>query len=111
MHCRAPGYLHLPQGARRQQRQDADDICPRNILLCPCREWATNCGSKQNDKRRPLHSITSSARASSAGGMVRPSVLAVFRLITNSNLKGRSIGISPTLSPPRILSAISTARG
>src|SRR6516165_9465264 len=42
------------------------------------------------------HSITSSARASSVGGTVRPSVLAVLRLITNSNLvdcmTGRSAG-------------------
>src|SRR6516162_8363718 len=32
------------------------------------------------------HSITSSARAESAGGTSRPSVFAVVRLITNSNL-------------------------
>ena len=31
-----------------------------------------------------LHSITSSARARSEGGTVRPSTLAVFRLITSS---------------------------
>src|SRR5262249_41472719 len=35
-----------------------------------------------------LHSITSSARASSVGGTVRPSALAVFRLITSSYLVG-----------------------
>src|SRR6266498_4721298 len=34
------------------------------------------------------HSITSSARASSIGGMSKPSVLAVFRLITSSYLVG-----------------------
>jgi hypothetical protein len=34
------------------------------------------------------HSMTSSARASSVGGMVRPIVLADLRLITNSNLVG-----------------------
>ena len=38
------------------------------------------------------HSITSSARASSEGGTLRPSVLAVFRLITSSNFAGCSIG-------------------
>src|ERR1035437_1928087 len=37
---------------------------------------------------KPYHSITSSARAISVGGTVRPSVLAVLRLITNSNLVG-----------------------
>jgi hypothetical protein len=37
------------------------------------------------------YSITSSARASSVGGMLTPSVFAVFRLMTNSNLVGCSI--------------------
>jgi hypothetical protein len=36
----------------------------------------------------PLYSITSSAVASSDDGTVRPSVLAVLRLITSSNLVG-----------------------
>ena len=35
-----------------------------------------------------LYSITSSAREISAGGTVMPSDLAVFRLITNSNVVG-----------------------
>ena len=34
------------------------------------------------------YSITSSARASSIGGMVRPSALAVLRLMTRSNFVG-----------------------
>ena len=37
---------------------------------------------------RCSYSITSSARVSSAGGTVRPSALAVLRLITNSNFVG-----------------------
>ena len=44
---------------------------------------------------RLLHSITSSARASSDGGTSRPSALAVLRLITSSNFVGclhRQIG-------------------
>ena len=48
---------------------------------------------------RSGHSITSSARASNAGGTVRPSALAVLRLITSSYLfgvcTGRSAGFSP----------------
>ena len=51
-----------------------------------------------------LYSITSSARASSVGGTVRPSALAVLRLRTSSNLTGRSTGKSAGLSPLRILS-------
>src|SRR3974390_3325931 len=45
------------------------------------------------------YSIISSARERSEGGTVRPSALAVLRLITNSNLvalcTGRSAGFSP----------------
>jgi hypothetical protein len=37
-----------------------------------------------------LHSITSSARASSGSGTVRPSALAALRLMTRSNLVGCS---------------------
>src|ERR1700730_12002948 len=39
-----------------------------------------------NDAGRTRHSITSSARASSDGGIVRPSAFAVSRLITRSSL-------------------------
>src|SRR6266550_9191856 len=57
----------------------------------------------------PHHSITSSARASSDGGTVRPSALAVVRLMTSSNLVGCSTGMSPGLAPRRILSTKSAA--
>src|SRR6266852_4159445 len=50
------------------------------------------------------HSITSSAVASSVGGIVRPRVLAVCRLMTNSNLApARSVGragFSPSRTRP-----------
>ena len=55
-------------------------------------------------KTQLLHSITSSARIKIDCGMVRPRAFAVFRLITNSNLVGRSTGRSPGLAPFRILS-------
>ena len=48
------------------------------------------------------HSITASAVVNSDGGMVRPSVFAVFRLITNSNFAGCTTGISAGFSPLRI---------
>src|SRR5215468_9548158 len=44
------------------------------------------------------HSITSSARAISLSGTVRPSALAVLRLITSSNFDGCSTGRSLGLS-------------
>jgi len=43
-------------------------------------------GTEQGRKIAPPHSMTSSATASSVGGMIRPSALAAFRLITNVNL-------------------------
>jgi GNAT superfamily N-acetyltransferase len=50
----------------------------------------------------PLHSITSSAVNCSLAGTSRPSALAVFRLITISNLVGCSTGKSAGFSPLRI---------
>jgi hypothetical protein len=49
--------------------------------------------------RSAFHSITSSARASSVGGISRPSAFAVLRLITSSSLVGRCMGRSPGFSP------------
>ena len=50
------------------------------------------------------YSITSSARASTAAGTSRPSVLAVLRLITSSNLVGCSTGRSTGSMPLNTLS-------
>src|SRR5215475_6747360 len=52
--------------------------------------------------RNPSYSITSSARASSVGGISRPSAFAVLRLITNWNLVGCTTGISAGLVPLRM---------
>jgi hypothetical protein len=52
-----------------------------------------------------VHSITSSARASSVSGIWRPSALAVLRLMTISNLVGCTTGNSAGLTPLRILPA------
>ena len=50
------------------------------------------------------HSITSSARASTCGGMSRPRALAVLRLITSSYFVGACTGRSAGFSPLRIRS-------
>src|SRR6516162_11474169 len=50
------------------------------------------------------HSITSSAVASRVGATVRPSVLAVLRLMTNSNLLGCWTARSAVFSPLRMRS-------
>jgi hypothetical protein len=49
-----------------------------------------------------FYSMTSSARASSAGGTVMPSDFAILRLIVNSNLVGCTTGKSAGFAPPRI---------
>jgi hypothetical protein len=55
--------------------------------------------AEQRDELASFHSITSSARASSIGGISRPSAWAVLRLMTSSTFvtcwTGRSAGFSP----------------
>jgi hypothetical protein len=62
-----------------------------------CLLWA-------NSGHHAIHSITASARASIAGGTVRPSILAVSVLMTNSKLvdcaTGRSAGLAPLRMRP-----------
>src|SRR5262249_5952160 len=89
--------------ARRLAHEHADAPHPLRLLRAR-REWPRGGrAGEQRDELASLHSITSSARASSVGGTVRPSTLAVVRLITSSNLVGNSIGRSPALAPFRIL--------
>src|SRR6266436_3617590 len=56
-----------------------------------------------------FHSITSSARASSVGGISRPSAFAVLRLITNSYLVGACTGRLAGFSPLRMRSTYPAA--
>src|SRR5262245_56635078 len=58
---------------------------------------------EQRHELAPLHSITSSARASSLAGICRSNALAVVSLITNSNLLGCMTGSSAGLAPLRTL--------
>src|SRR5258705_506260 len=89
------------------------------IVACPVISFLRRCaytmkrGERTTEKGHeltPLHSITSSARASSDGGKMRPSALAVVRLMMRSNLVGCSTGISAGVAPRRILSTYSAAR-
>src|SRR5215471_5363868 len=66
--------------------------------------------SLERADRAALHSITSSARASSVGGTSMPSAFAVVRLIARSNLVGCSTGMSAGFAPRKILSTNSPAR-
>src|SRR5262249_8148272 len=56
----------------------------------------------QGDDCAPLHSITSSAVASSLSGTVRPSIRAIWALITSSNLVACTTGKSAGLAPLRM---------
>src|SRR5664280_1935724 len=62
------------------------------------------CPLCANSRNYLTHSITSSARVSSCGGTVRPSALAVLRLMTKSYLIGCWTGRSEGLAPFKILS-------
>src|SRR5205823_7357272 len=70
------------------------------------RLWPDDCGAscKAEDQLAPSHSMTSSARARIAGGIVRPSAEAVLRLMTNWYLEACSTARSAGFAPLRILS-------
>src|SRR5262249_52365018 len=57
------------------------------------------------DEGAPLHSMTSSARASIEAGNIRPSAVAVLRFNTSSNLMLCSTGKSAALAPFRTFAA------
>src|SRR5215831_2325251 len=59
-------------------------------LLRACCEWPRRRAAEQRDEVASFHSITSSARSRNASGIVRPSALAVVKLMTRSNLVGCS---------------------
>jgi hypothetical protein len=76
-----------------------------------CTPFATKNGALPKRREGPTtheqqikfhHSITSSALTKSVGGTVNPSALAVFRLMTSSNLVLCWIGRSAGLVPLRI---------
>src|SRR3974390_3249711 len=66
--------------------------------------------AEQRDELAAVHSMTSSARASSVGGTVRPSALAVLRLITSSYWVGCWTGRLAGFSPLRIRSTYAAER-
>src|SRR5262245_26070215 len=72
--------------------------------LRPRRERPRGCAADERYERAPPHSITSSARASSDAGTVRPSTLAVLRLMISSTFvdccTGKSAGFSPLRMRP-----------
>src|SRR6516165_7867555 len=75
------GRAHVDKAHHRHRR-----------LLRARHQGPRSCTAEPRDELAPFHSITSSARASKPGGISRRSAFAVFKLITNSNLVGCSIG-------------------
>src|SRR5215475_1341936 len=90
----------LDQGRGGAQESDGRQLAG---LLRKRRQRPRRRAAEQRDELAALHahSITSSASTSRVGEMSRPSVLAVLRLITNSNLVGCRTGSSAGFSPFR----------
>src|SRR5689334_19998272 len=89
--------------ARRGKREVANER--HSFGLCTAEQRRQSSPGCNGHERAPPHSMTSSARARIDGGTVRPSALAVFRLIINSNLVGCWTGRSAGLAPLRIFPA------
>src|SRR5262249_13183349 len=87
---------------RRCGQQHADP--PHSLLLLRARrERPCHRAAEERDELAPPnHSITSLASASSVGGTSMPIVLAVCKLMTNSNLVGCITGKSAGFSPLRM---------
>src|SRR5713226_4172238 len=87
----------------RGQHSDAPFTGSGLLRLRRKRRYQRRCTEKR-DELAPLHSITSSARASRVGGTARPRAMAVLRLIASSYLVGACTGRSPGFAPLRMRS-------
>ena len=90
--------------SRRRRRLELLRNKPRHAWLVQRRSARITKQALIGAVKKDRYSITSSARASTEGGIVRPRALAVLRLITKSNLDGCSTGKSAGLAPFNILS-------
>src|SRR5262249_28039592 len=73
----------LALGKKRGRAQEPDDRQLARLLRAR-RERPRRRAAEKRDELAPVHSITSSARASGVGGTWSPSALAVLRLTTSS---------------------------
>src|SRR5262249_47878529 len=88
----------------RGSRSDVSDARGLGRLLRARRERPRGRAAEQRDELAAVHAIAWSARASKLSGTVRPSALAVLRLITRSYLVGACTGRSDGFSPLRMRS-------
>src|SRR5215475_10804087 len=102
------GNLKAPEVTQLNYRLTAKlhkaKVCDDRIAARAPRAATLPARRRQRDEIAPLHSITSSARASSVGGTSRPTVLAVWELMTSSSLvdctTGKSAGFAPLRMRP-----------
>src|SRR6476619_8538843 len=92
------------RGSGRAVMQETDPRDFRWLLRMRCERPRRRRAAEQRDELATPHSITSSARASSVSGTVRPSAFAVLRLMINSNFVGACTGRSAGFSPLRMRS-------
>jgi hypothetical protein len=85
-------------------RLNADEAHPQHLglYLRASHKRPRSRSAEQRDELAAPHSITSSAVASSEGGTVRPSILAVSALMTSSNFDDCTTGSSTGLAPLRM---------
>src|SRR5262249_53155180 len=99
-----PGDAGLHFGivlGRCMQEHAAPYPYPLALLRAPHERPRYRCAAEQRDELAASHSITSSAVICMIIGTVRPSALAVLRLIVSANLVGCTTGKSPGLVPLR----------
>src|SRR5262249_2478524 len=96
----------LPFGIplRTAARQETDPTHLIGLLRLRHKRPRRCRATDKRDERATFHSITSSARAMSVGGTVRPSAFAVLRLMMSSIFVGCSTGSSAGCAPFKILS-------
>ena len=97
-HVQKPWAKLLGESAERK-KDFSENSAYRNSIT---RRGNRRHAAEKCDELAALHSITSSVRASSVGGMVRPSILAVWALMTNSNYDACTTGKSAGLAPLRM---------
>ena len=78
---------------------------PEYPALCSGQDSHFATGEQESGGHKTLYSMTSSARASNVGGMVKPSALAVLRLMANTKADDCTTGKSAGLAPLRICEA------
>src|SRR5262245_56401529 len=85
---------------------DGNGWLPRARRERPKKRRRDRGAADKRDELAALHSITLSARRTRPAGTSCPIALAVFRLITSSNVVGCSTGRSAGFAPLRILATI-----